>query len=62
MKDSRNKKLLAIATAMPEFADDPVEIYWLTKRFFKMTETFKESIPIMVCKLQKQIFSNCSFD
>ena len=49
MQDTRNKNFLAIATSMPEFAEDSVELYWMTKRFFKLTETFKDSIPLMVC-------------
>ena len=53
MQDTRNKNFIAIASSMPEFAEDSVELYWMTKRFFKLTETFKDSIPLMVCVTEK---------
>ena len=53
MQDTRNKNFLAIASSMPEFAEDSVELYWMTKLFFKSTETFKDSIPLMVRVTEK---------
>ena len=53
MQDTRNKNFLAIASSMPEFAEDSVELYWMTKRFFKLTETFKDSIPLMISVTEK---------
>ena len=54
MNNPRNKIFVSVTTAMGEVADDPVDIYWLSKQFYKLqlkhcdiltemvlTETFK---------------------
>ena len=36
MNNPRNKIFVSVTTAMGEVADDPVDIYWLSKQFYKL--------------------------
>ena len=43
-----SKKFLAIAQAVPEFVDDDIDVYWITKKLYHLTEKYEEFIQVMV--------------
>ncbi len=48
MQYESSKKFLAIAQAVPEFVDDDIDIYWITKKLYHLTEKYEELIQVMV--------------
>ena len=48
MKDPCNQVFLAIANAMSEIEADPIQMYWLSTRFYKVQSKYKVVIPLMV--------------
>ena len=55
MEDEDNKVFMAMSSAMAEIVEDTVEVYWLTKHFYRIHGQSANYFTLMVSRvLQKQ--------